>query len=140
MKRKFEISGGASRTRCDKNPGFMVGSAECCECGYFYERDGPGRTVTCLDEKYCKGREMTKAKQWKCQECGKILNESELLMGKNPFDLTEYIIGCPHCYAIECFTEICGVEECAADATCGFMTKDGYRRTCGEHFRKADGK
>ena len=70
---------------------------------------------------------------WRCEECREVMDENDFLKAKNPFDKTEEIYGCPNCKTIDSFVQICDVEGCNIEATCGTPTKDGYRRTCGFH-------
>ncbi len=75
-------------------------------------------------------------KQWMCRDCGAATLEHNLLTAKNPFDNTDTIIGCPKCFSVQDFIEICDEPGCTAPASCGFPVKEGfggYRRTCGKH-------
>ena len=76
-------------------------------------------------------------RKWKCCSCDCISVEADLLEAVNPFDETLKIIGCPSCKDAAGFTEICDEPNCVRDATCGFPTQEGYRRTCGDHMRAA---
>lgn len=78
--------------------------------------------------------------RWRCEECKKIFNESELLQAQNPFDIHQTISGCPNCKAVEDFINICDEPGCDREATCGFPTPSGYRRTCGDHMREYENK
>jgi len=75
--------------------------------------------------------------KWKCTSCDSISIDANLLKAKNPFDETLIITGCPVCKDVAGFTEICDEPNCVRNATCGFPTPEGYRRTCGEHMRTA---
>jgi ssDNA-binding Zn-finger/Zn-ribbon topoisomerase 1 len=77
-------------------------------------------------------------KKWQCTECRVISIQSDLLEAKNPFDEEMVISGCPICKTVESFTEICDEPGCTRDASCGFPTLTGYRRTCGDHMRMYD--
>ena len=81
---------------------------------------------------------MSNLRKWKCCSCGGISVEADLLEGTNPFDETMKIIGCPICKDVVGFTEICDEPDCVRDASCGFPTPAGYRRTCGDHMRAAE--
>ena len=72
-----------------------------------------------------------KPNRWKCDVCGHISQESELLVGKSPFRDDDDVVGCPKCRMIPNFIEMC--DECDHDAACGTPIEGGYRRTCGEH-------
>jgi Zn finger protein HypA/HybF involved in hydrogenase expression len=71
----------------------------------------------------------------RCIECEWTGELSELLEDKNPFDLEEYIYGCPVCKSIDQFEYICDEPGCNHTITCGFPTETGYRRTCGKHYK-----
>ena len=83
---------------------------------------------------------MSNQRKWKCCSCDGISIEADLLEAINPFDETMKITGCPICKDVVGFTEICDEPECIRDASCGFTTPDGYRRTCGDHMRAAEHK
>lgn len=72
-------------------------------------------------------------KRWRCDECEKIFDEADLLTAPNPFDAESEISGCPWCKLVNMFTEICDEPGCTWEATCGFPTPQGYRRTCYKH-------
>ena len=76
-------------------------------------------------------------REWKCDECGTITPDSELLRADNPFDdptgNVSEILGCPKCHGVECFALMCDGPGCTNPASCGFYTESGYRITCGEH-------
>jgi hypothetical protein len=76
--------------------------------------------------------------RWKCTECETISNSKDLLTAKNPFEPEWEIVGCPKCKSAQCFVEACDEPECKLDASCGFPTEAGYRRTCYDHseFKK----
>ena len=74
---------------------------------------------------------------WRCDECFMIMYEADVLVGENPFLKGDVIYGCPNCQAIDSFTQICDVDGCEDEATCGTPTKEGYRRTCGKHKPEA---
>lgn len=80
---------------------------------------------------------MNSEKLWMCRECDEITLQSNLLTAVNPFDnpmgKVSEIKGCPSCHAIDDFIEICDEPKCYLPASCGFPTKDGYRRTCLKH-------
>ena len=76
--------------------------------------------------------------RWKCGDCGHICTTEELLEAPNPFDThsDEVICGCPHCKTPENMAQVCDVPGCTEESTCGTPTEDGYRRTCGKHYRQ----
>ncbi len=72
--------------------------------------------------------------RFRCDECGWIGDESEIITAPNPFEALEVVSGCPRCKAVDQFTNTCDEPGCDKDAGCGWPTKDGgYRRTCYEH-------
>ena len=68
-----------------------------------------------------------------CINCRNISDEDKLLTAPNPFDNTDILVGCPICYFVEGFTELCDIPNCNEPAVCGYPTKDGYVRTCSKH-------
>ena len=78
------------------------------------------------------------SRAWRCTECDKISAERDLLRAPNPFHVELEICGCPHCFGVECFDEVCDEPGCEQPSSCGWPSSSGYRRTCGEHWRKAD--
>ena len=81
---------------------------------------------------------MSDKTRWQCSECDLIFIEFEFLEAPNPFDTNQKIIGCPNCKNVDGFKNICDEPGCIREATCGFPTPNGYRRTCGDHMRKAE--
>jgi hypothetical protein len=75
---------------------------------------------------------------WRCNECGKKTERSLMLEGVNPFDETDYVLGCPGCRACNPpWIEVCDEPGCERQADCGTPTDGGYRRTCGRHAPNA---
>jgi hypothetical protein len=74
--------------------------------------------------------------RWMCDECEWIGMENEIVQFKDPESDALWNI-CPHCRAAEQFTNLCDEPGCDAEATCGWPSPDGYRRTCGRHWRTA---
>lgn len=72
---------------------------------------------------------------FRCNCCAWRGLESKILVSPNPFKPEDIISGCPSCGAAEDFTNVCDESGCTRDAGCGFPTPEGYRRTCGEHFK-----
>lgn len=74
-------------------------------------------------------------RRYKCTDCHKV-TESPVI-GPHPFVEGETIIGCPDCREVEStLRRVCTFLHCEEIATCGFPTKDGYRHTCGTHYRE----
>jgi len=71
--------------------------------------------------------------EWKCEQCGEIYPDNEVLKGANPFDEADIITGCPNCKSIDSFVRVCDEPECQFEATCGWPSADGYRQTCSRH-------
>lgn len=85
--------------------------------------------------------------RYKCDCCGWIGLDSDLLTSPSPFRDDDILIACPKCRMTEGFTELC--DFCDSPATCGTPTLDGYYdedayskgtfkpdgyvRTCGKH-------
>lgn len=69
-----------------------------------------------------------------CQICNFRADSSELLVGLNPFDLTEPIHGCPRCKSINSFYTCCEEVNCWEQDTCGTPTPAGYKRLCSVHY------
>jgi hypothetical protein len=78
-------------------------------------------------------------KRWRCKNCDAINLEAKLLVGRNPFDDLQKVLGCPDCFEVfggDC-EEVCDEPGCTRQAGCGFPAGPewgGYRRTCSEHF------
>lgn len=67
-----------------------------------------------------------------CKECDWMGNETDLLIGTNPFE--DYrIYGCPKCRSIDSTYITCDEPGCRNPVTCGTPTPNGYRSTCGKH-------
>ena len=78
--------------------------------------------------------------QYKCNDCGWIGNDDELLSASNPFDPgVDVLIGCPHCKSVNSMERLCDAVGCTLHATCGTPSEDGYRNTCFTHMRKVQG-
>lgn len=75
----------------------------------------------------------------KCSErsCGWHGTEAEVLTAPNPFDPADTLTGCPQCKGLETVIYACDEPGCRAAASCGTVTPDGYRSTCGEHVPSA---
>ena len=73
--------------------------------------------------------------RWKCEECEEIFDKADLLTAPNPFASNDIIFGCPNCKSVNSFTNVCDEPGCFRNATCGFPTSMGYRRTCGDHYK-----
>ena len=71
--------------------------------------------------------------RWLCQSCDWIGNDAELLRAPNPFDAETTICGCPKCKAVDDIINACDEPGCTREASRGFPTQHGYRRTCGRH-------
>ena len=71
----------------------------------------------------------------KCQSCDWIGDDSEILCAPSPFDAEDTIYGCPNCGAVDGIVNACDEPGCNRNATCGWPSPDGYRRTCGKHMQ-----
>lgn len=86
--------------------------------------------------------------KWKCDVCGWIGFDSQILEAPSPFRDDDTLTACPKCRMTEGFTELCDIDGCTSEATCGTPIKDGfatfsgddsrddYLRTCGKHRPK----
>ncbi len=72
-------------------------------------------------------------KRWRCKECDTISHESKLLTADNPFKRDESITGCPSCFSIDSFMDVCDQSGCEKDVSSGWPSPGGYRRTCHKH-------
>lgn len=81
---------------------------------------------------------MTQKEKVVCTErrCGWHGTNDEMLVSPNPFEPDDTIIGCPSCKGVDTLVVACDVEGCWKESTCGFPTPEGYRRTCGVHYRE----
>lgn len=72
----------------------------------------------------------------KCYDCGWLGSCLDVLTAENPFDVVsgESIEGCPKCFSINKMIHLCDEDECKEEATCGWPSSQGYRRTCHKHY------
>lgn len=93
---------------------------------------------------------MTEFSKYRCEACNWVGLENELVTAPSPFRSDDILVACPKCRMTEGFTELCDVDGCVAEATCGTPTlngffdpeayargsfvPDGYTRTCGKHI------
>lgn len=78
---------------------------------------------------------MTHDAKWCCDDCGEVMLESEVLKALSPFDSGQMLWGCRNCKVVGDMTELCDEPGCELEAHCGWPSPDGYRRTCGAHFK-----
>lgn len=71
--------------------------------------------------------------KWICLECRWIGEHDKLIVGKDPWG--DDVLYCPQCHLPEHITSACDEPGCTREGTCGFPIDNGYRRTCGEHYR-----
>ena len=71
-----------------------------------------------------------------CAECNWRGHLKDVLTALNPFDLEDEIVGCPRCKSVNSISGVCDEMGCEEIDTCGFPTPEGYRRTCGKHYRQ----
>lgn len=78
---------------------------------------------------------------FKCQSCNEFMPECQILMPSLPphpkTGERETVNQCPFCGCVEDFVNICDEKGCRSVAGCGWVSVDGYRRTCGDHYRSA---
>jgi hypothetical protein len=72
---------------------------------------------------------------WRCGTCDWRGVESEIMRAENPFGGDE-LQGCPNCGEVNGFVNVCDEPGCTKDAECGWPSEAGYRRTCGDHWKK----
>jgi hypothetical protein len=71
---------------------------------------------------------------WRCTECNWRGTEAKLLTAPNPFDPRDTISGCPECKSANELVNACDEPGCKQDASCGWPSPKGYRRTCNTHY------
>lgn len=78
--------------------------------------------------------------KWKCfyWRCGWHGNDDELLSAPDPFNPGETMYACPKCRETDIVSG-CDEPGCTKEGTCGWPSPSGYRRTCVDHWRKANG-
>lgn len=74
--------------------------------------------------------------KWQCDDCEHVFTAEQFLKAPNPFDERQQIVGCPGCKGVDGFTNLCDEEDCTTEATCGWNSPKGYRRTCGHHMSR----
>jgi hypothetical protein len=77
---------------------------------------------------------------FRCNDCDHVMLETAIVRAtvKHPKDPATqiYLNQCPECGECQNFTNVCDEPGCEAEATCGWPTPTGYRRTCGKHMSK----
>jgi hypothetical protein len=76
--------------------------------------------------------------RFRCTECGWIGLSDAMLRAPHPFDPDDIISGCPSCKLIGTFVNLCDEDGCNQQATCGWPSPTGYRRTCYKHMKRGD--
>ena len=79
---------------------------------------------------------------FRCDVCGFHMRESQVVIahiphpkeGQPPVTINQ----CPECGEANLFTNICDEPGCEAEPSSGWPSPQGYRRTCGAHYRKGD--
>lgn len=74
--------------------------------------------------------------RWRCEHCRKIVPDAEMLRAPHPFEPGDSVLGCPSCHAIDAFVDVCDEPGCDLDASCGWPSDAGYRRTCHKHWQR----
>ncbi len=67
------------------------------------------------------------------RNCGWRGTRGELLRAAHPFDPDDECMGCPECFDIDSYEEVCDEPGCWETVTCGTPTSQGYRSTCHAH-------
>lgn len=73
--------------------------------------------------------------RWLCAECRDIVSTGEILHAASPFDKDDELDGCPHCGATNSLNLLCDEPGCRALVMTGWPSPQGYRSTCGQHFK-----
>ena len=72
---------------------------------------------------------------WRCDECEAVYLDCDLDRVPDPQQgSTRVWTVCPGCRAAEQFTNLCDEPGCLRQASCGWPSISGYRRTCGVHW------
>lgn len=74
---------------------------------------------------------------FQCDHCGHVMREADVLSVAVPRPkggAPAIVQQCPECGECESFTNVCDEPGCKSEATCGWPTAQGYRRTCGKHM------
>lgn len=72
--------------------------------------------------------------KWKCEECGWVGHDDQLLRAQNPFaDDCDTMVGCPDCREPNTMNRACDQDGCRLIAGNGTSTPSGYMWTCFEH-------
>ena len=74
-----------------------------------------------------------------CSSCDWSGLEKETLTAANPFDPRCDLVGCPECFEVNTMETVCDEPGCIEIKSCGFPTSEGYRMTCGKHYREMQG-
>lgn len=81
-----------------------------------------------------RGRDVSRVR---CRECGWVGLRAEVLTAPSPFRSDDLLTACPDCRFVSEPIEVCDEEGCDKNATCGWPSNKGYRRTCFDHMEKA---
>ena len=76
---------------------------------------------------------------FRCDECGWTGTQDDICVVSDPKEGSEAKWSiCPQCRSAEQFTNMCDEPGCSREASCGFPSVSGYRRTCFEHWTKPE--
>lgn len=75
----------------------------------------------------------TEPGKYKCEDCGWLGFDREMLTAPNPFDPDDIVFGCPRCRSIDNFVGLCDEPGCNERGGMGTPTPNGYRWTCYAH-------
>lgn len=78
--------------------------------------------------------------KWKCENCGAVRDNEELLSAPHPFKPGLEIDGCPACREVGMITAACDENGCTEAACMGTPTETGYRHFCSKHRPEFDGE
>lgn len=75
--------------------------------------------------------------RFKCEECGYICDEGEILVAPNPFNDRRNLMGCPKCKEVDCFIGVCSYAGCNRNIVGGIKTDEyGYLTACSTHYQE----
>ena len=73
-----------------------------------------------------------------CESCGWRGAMDDILRAPSPFDPEDELVGCPQCKIVEKLHMTCDEPGCTLPVSCGWLSPNGYRLTCGRHMDDDD--
>jgi len=74
--------------------------------------------------------------KWRCNDCGAIMTDCQVLRRKHPFGLDFYIFGCCFCKEINTLRQMCSMTQCNGEAVTGLHDHGIYTWVCEKHFKE----